>query len=201
MSGTMTSTPSVAASGNIIPQSTTTASSPYSMTMRFIPISPKPPRGMMRRVARSRGCAVSKWLIEIQCRETTKPRDRETSWINPIQHSRIRNRLAQMRRARHPRHNALDSHSEARVRKCPVLADVEIPLKAVDGQVVLFQTLKKKVVIVDALRSADDLTVALRRDHVERQRQRRILRVGLHVKQIGRASCRERGEIAVVACG
>src|SRR5436305_9519864 len=49
MSGTMTSTPSVVASGNIIPQSTTMAASPYSYTIRFIPISPSPPSGMMRR--------------------------------------------------------------------------------------------------------------------------------------------------------
>src|SRR3954451_14456403 len=49
MSGTTRSMPNISSSGNISPQSMTTMSSPYSKTNMFLPISPTPPRGMIRR--------------------------------------------------------------------------------------------------------------------------------------------------------
>src|SRR4051794_14634736 len=49
MSGTTRSIPNISSSGNIRPQSMTTMSSPYSKTNMFLPISPTPPRGMIRR--------------------------------------------------------------------------------------------------------------------------------------------------------
>ena len=48
-SGTTRSMPNISSSGNIRPQSMTTMSSPYSNTYMFLPISPTPPRGMIRR--------------------------------------------------------------------------------------------------------------------------------------------------------
>src|SRR3972149_5698781 len=54
MSGMTRSTPSISSSGNIRPQSTTTMSSPHSMAIIFLPISPRPPRGMTRNV----GCGI-----------------------------------------------------------------------------------------------------------------------------------------------
>ena len=43
-----TSTPSICSSGNMTPQSTAMAVSPYSSTSRLRPISPSPPSGMTR---------------------------------------------------------------------------------------------------------------------------------------------------------
>src|SRR3989337_831805 len=48
MSGITRSTPSISASGNMRPTSTTMRSSPYSKTIMLFPISPSPPRGMTR---------------------------------------------------------------------------------------------------------------------------------------------------------
>src|ERR1035437_3482736 len=45
----MRSMPNIASSGNMRPQSTTTMSSPYSKTYMFLPISPTPPSGIIRR--------------------------------------------------------------------------------------------------------------------------------------------------------
>src|SRR6187401_2594006 len=48
MSGMTRSMPNISSSGNISPQSITTMSSPYSNRYMFLPISPTPPRGMIR---------------------------------------------------------------------------------------------------------------------------------------------------------
>src|SRR3972149_11541674 len=42
------STPSISSSGNMRPASTRMRSSPSSTTIMFLPISPRPPRGMTR---------------------------------------------------------------------------------------------------------------------------------------------------------
>src|SRR3954463_6894831 len=47
-SGRTRSIPSISLVGNIRPVSTTTISSPYSTTVMFLPISPRPPSGRMR---------------------------------------------------------------------------------------------------------------------------------------------------------
>src|SRR5207245_5329744 len=71
-------------------------------------------------------------------------------------------------------------------------------------ELVIANALQQQVVIANALRSADDLAVALGRQHVNAERQLRTLRIRLHVKRlhlrrvtmdhdrlkIGRASCR-----------
>src|SRR6185503_12342649 len=48
MSGMTRSMPSIPSSGNIRPASTTTMSSPTSIAIMFLPISPTPPSGMIR---------------------------------------------------------------------------------------------------------------------------------------------------------
>src|ERR671937_2960137 len=47
-SGSTRSIPSISLVGNMSPVSTTTISSPYSTTVMFLPISPRPPSGRMR---------------------------------------------------------------------------------------------------------------------------------------------------------
>src|SRR4051794_24318054 len=66
MSGTTRSIPNISSSGNIRPQSITTMSSPYSKTYMFLPISPTPPSGMIRRTGwglgiRGGGLASCEW--------------------------------------------------------------------------------------------------------------------------------------------
>ena len=51
MSGTTRSMPYISSSGNIRPQSTMMISSANSKTVMFLPISPMPPSGMMRRIS------------------------------------------------------------------------------------------------------------------------------------------------------
>src|SRR3989304_10136846 len=48
MSGMTRSTPSISSSGNMRPASTMVRSSPSSKTIMFLPISPRPPRGITR---------------------------------------------------------------------------------------------------------------------------------------------------------
>src|SRR4030042_18995 len=48
MSGITRSTPSISCSGNIRPASTMMRSSPISKTIMFLPISPRPPKGITR---------------------------------------------------------------------------------------------------------------------------------------------------------
>src|ERR1700716_2102823 len=48
MSGMTMSMPGICSSGNMRPESTSTMSSPCSMTIMFLPISPTPPSGMTR---------------------------------------------------------------------------------------------------------------------------------------------------------
>ncbi len=45
---------------------------------------------------------------------------------------------------------------------------------------------EQQVVVVDALRPADDLAVALGRQHVHAQRLRRVGGIGLHVERLDR---------------
>src|SRR5579859_200237 len=177
MSGTMTSTPNVAASGNIIPQSTAIIASPYSYSMRFMPISPSPPRGMMRSGVSITFGVRSPFAVRRSPRSSarrtangkrrTDENSSARSRINPVQHAGIRNRLPQMRHAGDPRHHAFDAHAETGVRERAVFANVEIPLERLDRQVVLLDALQQQVVIVNALRSPDDLAIPLGRDHVQ----------------------------------
>src|SRR6185295_7097917 len=102
--------------------------------------------------------------------------------VDPVQRPRIRDGLAEMGQARHPRHEALDAHAEAAVRIGAVLADVEIPLEGLHRQVVLADAREQQVVVVDPLTAADDLAVTLGSDQIEAEHEVRVLRSGLHVE-------------------
>ena len=82
--------------------------------------------------------------------------------------------------------SALEAHAEARVRERAVAAHVEVPLEGLARQLVLLEALLEQREVVDALRAADDLAVALGGEHVEAEDDLRILRVGLHVERLDR---------------
>ena len=63
-----------------------------------------------------------------------------------------------------PRDRALEAEAEARVHERAVLAQVEVPAVRVDRQTLLLDARDELVVVVLALRSADDLAVAFRRE-------------------------------------
>src|SRR5439155_4516245 len=97
----------------------------------------------------------------------TLQRSNHRSRINPIQHSRIRNRFSEMRDPADPGHAAFDAHAEAGVGEGAIFADIEVPLELLDGEVVLLDSLEQQVVIMDALRAADDLAIAFGGNHVQ----------------------------------
>ena len=65
-------------------------------------------------------------------------------------------------------------------------AQIEIPLERFRRQVVLLDALHQQVVVVEALAAADDLAVALGRQHVDAQRAIGLRRIGLHVERLDR---------------
>jgi hypothetical protein len=81
-----------------------------------------------------------------------------------------------------PPDGALDPEAESRVGHGAVLADVEVPLERLQRETVLLDPPQQQVVIVDPLAAADDLAVALRRDHVDAEGPIRSHRIGLHVE-------------------
>src|SRR5581483_1663259 len=109
------------------------------------------------------------------------------SRVNPVQHARIRNRLAKVRHSTDPRHTPFNAHTEPGVRERAVLARVEIPLELVDRQPVLVDPFEQQIVIVNALRAADDLAVTFGCDHVHAERERFVFRRGLHVERLDRS--------------
>ena len=82
--------------------------------------------------------------------------------------------------------HALDAHAEAAVRDGAEAAQVEVPLERLLRQAVLLDPLQQQVVVGDALAAADDLAVALRREHVDAERDLRTLRIRLHVERLHR---------------
>src|SRR5262245_60674426 len=107
--------------------------------MRFMPISPRPPRGMMRRGS-IRAAYVSRWSADLRSAVAGAPIRRPQRGplrrlrVNAVQHARVRNGLAEMRHAADPGHYALDAHAEPRVREGSVFAHVEVPLELVERQ-------------------------------------------------------------------
>src|SRR4029453_19292254 len=81
MSGTTRSIPNISSSGNISPQSITTMSSPYSNTYMFLPISPTPPRGMIRRIGCGPGIRTEVSFLRSEDREVGGGRSRLRSGV------------------------------------------------------------------------------------------------------------------------
>ena len=67
-----------------------------------------------------------------------------------------------------------------------VAAQVEVPLERLLRQLVLLDALQQQVEVVQALAAADDLAVALGRQHVDAQRAIGLVRIRLHVERLHR---------------
>src|SRR6185436_6884409 len=93
------------------------------------------------------------------------------SRIQPIQHPRIRNRLAHVFELADPRHDALDAHAEAAMRHGAVAPQIQVPLERFLRQVVLLDALQQQVEIGEPFAAADDLAVPLRREDVDAERE------------------------------
>ncbi len=76
-----------------------------------------------------------------------------------------------MGQAADPGDGPFEADPEAAVPDRPVLPDVEVPLEGADRKVMLLYPFQKKVVVVDPLAAADDLSVALGREDIHAQRQ------------------------------
>src|SRR5881394_4060153 len=80
-----------------------------------------------------------------------------------------------------PRYRALETESEPRVRERSVLSELEIPIGGIERESLVFDARHETVVIVFALRSADDLAITLGREAVVAQHGSRIGGVLLHI--------------------
>ena len=69
------------------------------------------------------------------------------------------------------------------MRHAAEFAQIEIPLERAFRQAMLANPLQQQFIRSHALRAADDLAVAFRRQHVYAQRQLSTLGVRLHVKR------------------
>src|ERR1035438_8036461 len=150
--------------------------------MRWEPFEPRSPNAGAGHSADAAKRAISPGL-EWRSWLTTGSQSRESFIPGPTSVDA----LAEVRDAAHPRDEALETHAEARVRKRPVLPHVEVPLERLERQVVLADAREQQVVVVDALRPADDLAVAFGREHVEAEGDVRVHRVGLHVEGLDRS--------------
>src|SRR5450759_4818722 len=97
--------------------------------------------------------------------------------IDPLHRPRIWNGLAKVMDAADPGHEPLEAHPETGVREGAVTANVEIPLVGLFRELVLLQALFEELQIVDALRAADDLAVAFRREHVETEHDLSLIHI------------------------
>ena len=70
-----------------------------------------------------------------------------------VQHAWIWDRFTQMLEPAEPRHHPFDAHAEPAVRDAAEASQVEVPLECVARQVMLFDSLEKQLVVVDALAS------------------------------------------------
>src|SRR5512147_1926323 len=96
----------------------------------------------------------------------------------PVEEARERDGFADVLETADPGDRALEANAETGMRDRAVTAEVEIPAERLLGELVLFDALLKERQVVDALRAADDLAVALRREHVGVERAVRLVRVG-----------------------
>src|ERR1035437_10008174 len=81
--------------------------------------------------------------------------------VQPVQHPRERDGLANVLQPADPGYAALDSHAEPAVRHGPVLTQIDVPIERLLGQMMLLDALEQQFDVVYALPAADDLAVAL----------------------------------------
>src|SRR5687767_10965508 len=101
-----------------------------------------------------------------------------------MHHAREGNRLTQMRQPADPRHGSLQSEAKAGVYERAVLPEIEVPRVGLDRQSFLLNPMQQPVVVVLALRSADDLAVALGGEQIVAENRPRVLRILLHVESL-----------------
>ena len=87
-----------------------------------------------------------------------------------------------MRRSAEPRHGALETESESTVHERAVLPQIEIPAICVNFESFFLNSREQLVVVVLALRTADDLAIPFRRQTIGTQHGTRIVGILLHVK-------------------
>src|SRR5215469_2351831 len=90
-----------------------------------------------------------------------RPRDRQASRSQPLEHAREGNRLAHVMQAAEPGDATLDAHAESGVRHGPEAPQVEVPRERLARQRVLGDARLEDLEVVLALATADDLAVAL----------------------------------------
>src|SRR5690349_1367293 len=99
-----------------------------------------------------------------------------------IHQSRESARFANVRRSADPRDRPLEPQSKTGVHERPVLPEVEIPPIRIERQAFLLDPVKQLVVVILALRSANDLAVPFGREAVVAEDRSRVGRVLLHVE-------------------
>ncbi len=97
----------------------------------------------------------------------------QKSRIDPVQHARKCDRLAEMIELADPRDDPLDPHAEPCVRESPELAEVQIPPEGFLGKVVFLDPSEQQIGIVDAHAAADDFSLAFGR-RTESRRSRPV---------------------------
>ena len=99
-----------------------------------------------------------------------------------MKHPWVGDGLAHMVETADPRDDTLDTHSESAVGNAAVPPQVEIPIERLSGQLVRRDALEQRVVVIKPLSPSDDLTVAFRSKHIDRQRKIRSFGIRFHVK-------------------
>ncbi len=72
-----------------------------------------------------------------------------------------------MIQAAYPGHSAFDAHAEAGVGNGAVAAEIEVPGKGFEGQVVLLDPFFQQIIRSNTLRTTDDFSIAFRRQYVD----------------------------------
>src|ERR1700730_11166581 len=107
--------------------------------------------------------------------------------INPVNHAREGNNLADVLSSANPSHDEPETHAETRMRHAAIAAQVQVPLEGLFRQFLFSQSLDEQVVAGDALAAAHDSAVAFRSQHIESKRQVGPRAIGLHVEGFDRS--------------
>ena len=97
---------------------------------------------------------------------------------------RERDRLPDVRQPADPRDGALEAEPEARVHERAVSPKVEVPVVRLRVESLLLDAGQQLVVVVLALRAADDLAVPLGRQQSSPEHRARVVGVLLHVERL-----------------
>src|SRR4051812_6842867 len=104
------------------------------------------------------------------------------SRAQPVHGARERDRFADVMDSADPADGALQAESESGVYEGAVFPEIEVPVVRLDGESFFLDARQQLVVIVLALRAADNLAIAFRRQQIVAEHCPRISRILLHVK-------------------